>query len=170
MRNKPPVKLIGLVKARARSFSNTTGIPYNDLESEAMLAYVHATRSYNASKGASRSTWVYVCVTNALTTYCKTEQIRRFHEVGMDDLPEMITWDETLDKLIFQERMDRLSTDAQEIVRLILHAPEEVVGLLAEKTPGAIRSRLRYHMQNTLGWGWHRTWTVTNELKTLVRT
>lgn len=160
--------VIGLVKARAHAFASTTGLPYDELESEALLAYAVALNSYDDEKSAL-STWVFACVTNALINWSKNEGIKNFYEMKVEELPEVENGPDPFKILAFKETLLNLSEEAQEIVRLILIAPEEVVGLLTENKPGAIRSRLRYHMQETLGWGWHKQWKVTNELKEAMR-
>lgn len=161
-------ELIGLVRARARSFAQTTGLPYDELESEALVAFAVALGSYDDEK-SSINTWVYKCVENALITWAQNEHVRNFHEELVDEIPDRENGPSPFAELAFKETIASLSAEAQEIVRIILQAPEEVVGLLEEKKPGAIRSRLRFHMQTALGWGWHKCWKVTNELKEAMR-
>jgi len=64
-----------LLRRMAWSFHYSTSIEWEELYSEACLAFVKAMRSYDEN-GAAASTWIYQVVKNRLIDY--TKQQRRF--------------------------------------------------------------------------------------------
>lgn len=65
------IEHIDLIKKFAWTFHKTTGIEWNELFSEALLAYCEAINSYDNEKKTKESSWVFVCVQNKLKTFSR---------------------------------------------------------------------------------------------------
>jgi DNA-directed RNA polymerase specialized sigma subunit len=67
-------KHINLVRKIAWSFYHSTGIEWNELFSEAALAYCEAINTYETSKNTKISSYLWYCMKNRLINFCKKEK------------------------------------------------------------------------------------------------
>lgn len=77
------VENANMVMRIAWSFHNTTGIDFEDLRSEAFCAYYEGLQSYDESKGAKISSFLFCHVSNHLKNYCKKEKLRTTVSIEM---------------------------------------------------------------------------------------
>lgn len=120
---------------------------FEDRMSTAREAFMRAYNSYDSTKGAQFSTWVYWQVRTALLTRKNQciKQSERFRN-GLSKLPNRSR------KPGFMDLLWELSDDARDVVRIISEAPEEVTELWVNNVDaqGMVRSYLR-------GAGWTAT-------------
>jgi len=111
-----------LINKIAWSFFNTTGHDFNDLKSEATLAYLKALQTYNPEKSAI-STWVWIRMRNALIDYLAKEK-RNTH----GELPENLYDDSFKNQIEFQSIIDfSTGLDAQHLFKIIVRRPQHFI-------------------------------------------
>jgi len=64
---------MNLIRKVAWSFHQTTGIPYEDLFSEACLAYCQSVSQYTRERKIKRVTWSFIFMKRKLIDYCRKE-------------------------------------------------------------------------------------------------
>jgi hypothetical protein len=121
-----------LIKKLARSFSNTTGLCYDDLFQEATLAYLEALRTYDKDRGAV-STHVWWCVSNHLKNYIKKENEEVVSSIPFEEL------DQSVVSIPFWER---LSNDAIRVANIVLDSPQTFLQLGKTHSPAKIKEIL----------------------------
>ena len=148
---------LNLVRKVAWSFTRTTGQEFDELFSEAALAYLEALKRYDPEK-ASFSTWAVKFMTNQLISFCaKEEAYSQFFEFS--DTTTLGQENQERDYL-FKEWIVSLPHDLQLICKIIFSAPSEI---LAE-SPKASRGRLIRKLREC-GWSWVRIWDGVREMK-----
>lgn len=148
---------INLIRKIAWSFHNTTGKDWDDLFQEAALGYFEALESYDPNKG-KLSTHVWCTITNHLITYLNKEKKTGPPTVSLDD----ITRDFPVEKNGY---MERLSQDAQMIVKTILDNPRRYASL----HPRVAQWRIVQQMRRR-GWTRVRIQTGISNLKQVFNT
>jgi RNA polymerase sigma factor (sigma-70 family) len=66
---------MNLIRKIAWSFHKSTGYDWDDLFQEAAIAYIHAMKTYDPSKGYSISTYVWGVITNSLKSFLQKENL-----------------------------------------------------------------------------------------------
>lgn len=153
-------KHIGLIKKIAWSFHCTTGIDFNDLVSEGILAYHESFEQWDPSgKRGQFSTFIYNCIKNHLTNYCKRET--KFNsgrycleDVDVEKTPELFSISKGKD--IFES----FTQDAEQIAKIILQRSKRIVVLPENEVEPYIVSILSHK-----GWTENRALHGLQELK-----
>jgi RNA polymerase sigma factor (sigma-70 family) len=102
-----------LLRKIAKSFALSTGMDYEDFYQEAYIAYLEAMKTYNPERGAV-TTHIWYCVHNHLKNYLKLQEEEK--ALSIDDIQ--------CDKPVATSfSLDVLSTEAQEIAKVILSNP-----------------------------------------------
>jgi RNA polymerase sigma factor (sigma-70 family) len=147
-------KHINLIRHVAWSFHKTTGIKWQDLFSEACLAYCECLRSYNPAKGA-QTTWAVHAMRNALINFCKKEKRNLILE-GIDDW-YVVTFTPVYE---FFEESKNLSADTQAIIRMVRENPIRYSG-----APRKVRGKIKTDLREVQQWKWTRIWDAMSNLK-----
>lgn len=147
-------KHINLIRHIAWQFHRRTGIEWQELFSQACLAYCECLKSYKKDKGA-KTTWVYTAMKNDLINFCKREH-RNQYPTGVDDWFE----DSLIPMYEFFEQEMNLSEDTKEIIQMVREEPERYKGTPREVV-GLIRNDLRVHKS----WAWQRIWKGMSNLR-----
>lgn len=138
-----------------RFFRQNPDIEYDDLLSEALVAYCEARNRFDPEKGAKETTLAYTYMVRAVQNYVTKEQEISWN-VPLESTPEIAA---PLSVPLF-EILQEMGTDAQEICRMVLSAPEEYAGFLPKVNRGQIYRELRKR-----GWAWSKIWRTFNEIK-----
>jgi len=148
---------LNLVRKVAWSFTKSTGQEFDELFSEAVLAYIEAVQSYNPEK-AKLSTWVTQTMTNQLITYCAKEKIyTNFPEFFEDTISGQENQER---KYLFKEWIQNLPRDLQLICKIIFETPNEILA----GSPKASRSKLVKKLREQ-EWSWPRIWKGVRDMK-----
>lgn len=148
---------INLIRKIAWSFHRTTGLPFEDLFSEASLGYCEAVRTYNEKK-TTISTWAWRNMQAKIIDYCKKEYSWKKRFLLDENIQEYNIFEET-DNLN-ENRFAGLSYDCMEVVSISLDNlktnVEQPTSYILWKTRDTLRNR---------GWTYSRIWKTLRELK-----
>lgn len=152
-------KHLNLVRKQVHQFRERSDIPYEELFSEATVAYYKALRQYDSNKGGV-TTLIYVSIRNHLINYCKKEASKRTY-----DLPESLEipindYFEDKEEIV----LSRLSDKSKEFFEVVM----ESTTVDFSKAPKAIRSAIVKELRQA-GWKWVDIWNSFRELKNLLK-
>ncbi len=149
---------IGIVQKLAWNFKNTSGFPFDELYSEALLAYSEALNTFK-EKDTKFSTWVYVNTKNALINFIKKEKNTNWVDIeAYRDYSNSSVWDNP-----YWELRQLFSEDAKEVTDEIVNNPMLYVG----KAPKMIRGQIVKELREK-GWYWGRIWDCIREIKKII--
>jgi hypothetical protein len=123
-----------LIAKLAWTYSQKSSIEFNEMLSEANLAYLEALQSYDPSK-AKISTHVWNHVSGRLKDYIKAEY--KHKETRMDDVETDIA--ESYSENIFES----FTTEAMEVVRIIIDSPWDLLCLDKKQAQKTIKEKLK---------------------------
>lgn len=149
---------INLIRSIAWNFHRTTGIQWQELFSEACLAYCESLKSYNPKKSAS-TTWAYHAMKNALINFCKRESEHRT-PYGVEEWFES----SSLPAYEFFEDLSLLSEDTQKIIRMVRKNPRRYVNRKVN-TPRKSLGRIKRDLREQKKWSWPRIWRAMYMLR-----
>lgn len=131
-------KHINLIRKMAWMYHQTTGINWDDLFSEACLAYVLATKGHDPYKEASVSSYAYKRIEFRLIHFCKYE-LRNKSIEAIEDWAGAI--EHSPDYEYFQEATKDYSKDVMSIILMVKRKPWRYsrVGLSNRQAVGNIR-------------------------------
>jgi DNA-directed RNA polymerase specialized sigma subunit len=133
---------INLIRSIAWTFYKTTKVNWDELFSEACLAYCESIRKYDPTKGSRSTTWVFIAIKNALINFCK-------RETRMRSIPHIEEWhvlkEDPLHEFFASHNVT--SEDARIIVNMVLQDHFRY----ALKPKKAIRL-IKQDLQHNLGW------------------
>ena len=149
-------------------FSRTTGIPFEDLVSEATVAWLSAAERFDPAKGAP-STYAYHVIHNHLASLAQVS----LRETTIDDEEKMESTFSSIPsrrpsphhELEFRQLVLSMSKEAQEVCSILFHAPEELSKLAKNDMPKSIRGALKGSLRSR-GWSWPKIWKTFEEIKT----
>ena len=150
------MKDLNLIRKVAWSFNKTTGIEFDELFSEASLAYVEACKSHDEKK-ASLSTWATRIMTQRLTHFCDKEK-RNHHDPLQEG--DTISHENQEKRSLFKEWITELPKDMQLICQIIFEAPEEILASCPKTSRSKLTKKLR-----TMQWSWPRIWDGIRNMK-----
>lgn len=147
---------INLIRSIAWTFYKSSSVNWDELFSEACLAYCESIRKYDPTKGASPTTWVYIAMRNALINFCKKEYKSR-NLTGVED------WVVGLDEPVYEFFQDsqNYSKDVQLIIELVKKEPDKYHLNFTRQFGNLWRDLLSKE-----GWAWARVWKGMRDLKT----
>jgi DNA-directed RNA polymerase specialized sigma24 family protein len=147
------------------SFHQTTGIEFRELNAEANLAYCEAIISYNPNKGSKLSTWVYICVKNALLRFIAEEKKQQvttsieFYLTEEDNdsgyIPDALL---TTDPEPWQTMEQEFRGLARKVVDVVLDTDN------FEGSSKAMRGQVVEELR-LQGWSWPTIWNGVREVK-----
>lgn len=112
---------VNLMRRIAWSYHKTTGYNFDELYSEATLAYCEALQKFDPAKGVKPTTFVFTCIQNHLREFLTRE---KKHMV-------LTPLDVRLHDKTYEERnfLDSLSPEAYEVAKIILSSPKKYIGI-----------------------------------------
>lgn len=143
------VKYLNLIRKITWSFHYTTGIEWDELFSEASLAYCQAINSYKGNKGSKESTWVYTCVKNQLQNFCKYElRNKGIHEFVKEWAGEV---EHTPDYEFYsRDKFKDVSEDVRSIIFMLILSPQKYIK--NGEPPRSVFGRIRKDLRSVMGW------------------
>ncbi len=157
-------KVLNLLKKACWSFQKGNGGDFDELMSEASLAYVQARNGFDPSKGAKFSSWLYQIVRGRLMDWKRKQYSKRI-PLSEDD-PNTVSVNQKM-SLIDAIRQE-CSPDSGVVVQLILNPPIDVILTArqwrSEKSPISLRIAVEQHLRE-LGWAVSRVWQAFGEIQ-----
>jgi RNA polymerase sigma factor (sigma-70 family) len=142
---------INLIRKIAWSFHHTTGIEFDELFSEACLAYCESLKKYDNKRG-KMTTYAYMYIQNHLKNYLKKNQ-RQIHVVSFED----IQYDKHIN---YHQLIDQMSQEAIQISTILTHYSKYFA------CPSQIDSRKRIiKMMLQRGWSLEKIWIGFNDIR-----
>lgn len=164
---------MNLIRGIAWSFHRTTGIEFNELFSEAALAYCEAIKDYKPSS-AKFTTYAYSCMRNKLINFIGTNSKNKLRHIeDTQEEQDGETYPEYYKKIavwqpMFFELYDRFSEQAKTVVDFILIDPYPFLGFAAcrngTRAEGVLYKELRKH-----NWQSKNIWSAFTEIKRVLR-
>lgn len=163
------MKNLNLIRSVAWRFHRATGLEYQELFSEAALAYCTAIKRFDPTKGYQESTYLYFCMRNALVNFCKKETRLQSSHQPIDDMDFAHEAKESLSDIIAE-----WPKDCQMVAKLVLDNEEYIIG----HTPNYKRTsqdhttpkqRITATLRNQ-GWKVARIQTTIKDVKELIAT
>lgn len=172
---------INLVRKIAWDFHHRTNISFEELLSEATLAYLEAERTYDIKKERGRRNWHQTFIKNALINFCKKEQA---YHLSLDVFTESPEAPNNVDSVgsghnrglylqqnklktnptLFFELYDELSLGGQEITNMILKDKMKYITTPPKEARGLLVAKLRKQ-----GWTWEKIWDSIREIKLVLK-
>jgi len=142
---------LNLIRKVAWSFHKTTGLPFEELFSEASLAYAEAFSSFDPQKNIKFSTWAYKNMRQHLINFVKREySFYSFHlPVEESELLSQYERNNPIAMMEFRDWLKRLPSDLQTIAETVLE--DSSPNLPPKKEKGKVIKKLREK-----GWSWPR--------------
>ena len=149
---------LNLIRKIAWTYSKTTQINFDDLFSEACIAYLKAQSKYNPDQGIKESTFLWSAMKNHLNSIIpKYKGLETVQKHSGDS----IEWKTPLDSLLIKDQIKSLSKEAQMVCKMIFESPHEFLVL---NKPKLSRGRVKDHLRET-GWSWSKIWGTFREIK-----
>jgi DNA-directed RNA polymerase specialized sigma subunit len=159
------------INAITRKFSNTYGLGYDEMLSEAYLAYCDAMNSLEPGFHVLWKEYATSIIVNRLTDYVHRERRIRKYSVRIDlivdefrELQPRIQKHLSLNLIYSENYSQTLSEDVQEVINLVLHSPEDFSKILPKLARGKIVKTLRSY-----GWSWSRVWDAMRNTKAALK-
>ena len=155
---------MNLIRERAWSFYKTTGLPYEDLYSEACLGYCNALNSYE--KGQCKfTTYAFRYMTNALIDYCRNEKQQILNSAL--DIDQLLMLEQFHPQVMPEEGKELDYKKASETVQLILDIVMQDDVLFGQMPPKKVRGKI-VRVLRIYGWKWDDIWAAMKETKQFV--
>jgi len=151
-KSKVQLKDLGIARQLAWSFNSTTGIEYDELYAEAMLAYAEAINTYEPESKTKFSTWAYIRIKSALINFAHQEKMPVQVELNQVNQSTKVGY--------YWELEDQFSKDAKIIANMIITNPHQYIG----KPPKYIRGQLKKELREK-GWTWPRIYSAFRDMK-----
>lgn len=164
---KMKIENINLIRKIVWSFYHTTHIDWDELFSEACLAYFNALKTFDPQQGKI-TTYVWHCISNHLKSYLQQE--RRYRQLFEEPLTITSTEENInpLEEFVAappNHFAESLSQDASTIVNLITERPHE----FDLKVPSEIRKTIAITL-TIEGWSKARIRNAFNDLQLALQT
>lgn len=152
-----------LLDARAYKISALHGVPYEELRSEANVAFVKALWKYDTSRGWKFITFLYVVTNNQLMDFCKAwnKQLPA-HEEFEDFMDKPV--DSGLERLFaLRICLKKLTKEAQGVASIVLNCPDELLEFSRMCGVKTYKEGLQLYLLK-LGWQADKIQVVFDEL------
>lgn len=134
-----------MINKIAWSFHNTTGIEFEELRSEATLAYMEALQSYRNDKKMKITSWCYRIMQQKLIDFCKAEEKtvpQIYLEDIKDDLKNTFAY-EAGTREDMEELLDSLPKTAKDYISIFIEKYDN----LCNKAPRLVRGNINKGMR-----------------------
>jgi len=148
---------INIARKIAWSFHRTTGVEFEELLSEACLAYCEAEvdPNYDPRKSAM-TTFAYYKMHSHLKNYIK----KQYHDEQVNDRAELTPEQE----VEFKDTIESLTDEAKFVCEQILKSPHE---FLSEGAPRKCQSKLKTYLRQS-GFTWEQIRNSFKEIKNAI--
>lgn len=146
---------INLIRSIAWNFYRSSKVNWDELFSEACLAYCESLRKWSPTKGASQTTWAYVAMRNALINFCKKET--------KNEIPKDVSdWYSPLVVPMYEFFQDdeNWTPDTRCIVNMIRENPDRYIN-----SQTTLINQIKIDLREVKKWSWQRIWTGVSNLK-----
>lgn len=134
-------------------------LDYEDLLSEAVLAYCEAQKKFDPARGVKETTLAHTYMRNAITAWIRQERKEKNHlSITTEDGQEREFAAPCPPPV--SEILQEMSKEAREVCEMILASPEEFAGF----PPRVCRGRIYRELRNR-GWSWGKIWNSFKEIK-----
>ena len=154
--------MINLAYKKAWSFHYTTGVEWEELFGEALVALAAAMPTHDPSK-SKLTTWATRHIDLALIAFCQKQRCQHTRHTSAS-VESASTSANLFHNTSFKERMAQLSHEAKDVASLVLSSPTEFISLPPKLARGKIQRYL-----HSIGWPHSQIWEVFHELKTALR-
>ncbi len=163
--SNPYLEYRNFLRKLAWSYNKTTGMPYEELFSEATVGYTIAMNTYNPDKKVPIINWIALCIKSRLNNFLREGKNNITTTFIDDDMAESIPApDEFEARDSLEEIMDTLPADAREICQMIIDGSDVYGSMNGRKVRGIIRNELREK-----GWAHNRIWKAFDEIKAALK-
>lgn len=153
-----------LINERAWSFHYTTGIEFDELQSQATLAYLEACKLYDSNKGAKLTTFAYRAITNNLITFCKAYKETNIKVDYNDNIFGGVFTKVGVD---IEEAIARFPKGVQDLIKIVLsHSDEEQFDFTNVRK---IIGHVHYVLEFNYNWGQRRRKGAIRQLKEILK-
>lgn len=147
------VKYLNLIRKITWSFHQTTGIEWDELFSEASLAYCEAINSYDETKKSKESSWVFTCIESQLKNFCKYELRNKNIDGFIREWAADVEY--TPDYEFYSpDRFKDVSDDVRSIIFMLILSPKKYIK--SGEPPRSVFGKIRKDLKSVLGWTWPR--------------
>ena len=159
---------LGQARAIAWSFHKTTGLPYDELQGEAILNLCLAVKNYDPSKNANPNTYSRCFITNHTISYIQKEA--KIKNTSTEQVLSTIHKSSTdpARTIEFRDSVNKLSNEAKIAAHIILNGPTEIMEIAADSSHCKVRVRLKEYLKE-IGMTQKVILSVFNELKELFK-
>ncbi len=154
-------KHINLIRKITWSFHYSSGIEWNELFSEACLAYYEALDSYDPMNSTKESSWVYTCIQNQLKSFVIAER-RSKTFYGIEEWADFQITNPDYE-YYFEEAFKEVSKDVRIVINTVLKNPNRYVRI--GLTPKEVIGNLRKDLRNVGYWDFFRINKVMKDLR-----
>lgn len=131
---------MNLIYERAWSFHRTTGIDFDELVGEAMLAYAEAHNDFIEEYGVKETTYAYSVITNRLVSFCSSMQKIRFDHI--EDIGKNFGFEPNFDVRINGLPMDKFPKEVKELMEIVFEYSDQLTES-SSRNKGFLRRVLR---------------------------
>lgn len=153
---------LNLIRSVAWSFAKKTGVEFDELFSEAALAYCEAVNSWDKEK-SKLTTYAYKCMRNRLINFCKYETRHTKVISYYEELPEVVLEEELYS--LFNLNELEWSEECRGIAEIILEDPGKFLGETQHfRRSGGKKTRLKKELRRQ-GWLFKEIQMAFDEMK-----
>lgn len=154
-----------------------TNVPFNDVHSEALELFMKAHNRFDKQRHTKFSTYLWRILHSRLDAYCRLEGRERHHLshgsllIGVETNPSLQTYCSVPPKFSgwdWSLRCEEISAEGIEVLQIVFHAPEEILGLDRPLRPKLVRGRIQRLLRKR-GWQWETIWKVFRELRSIAQ-
>jgi len=154
---------VNMIRDRAWSFHNTTGLDYDELFSEGLVIFMKAVQAWDGKR--KFSTVFYRILNNEFSTFIR--KMDACPEMEADTLParvpnprQALQWKEKLEHFL-----TGLSGEARHVAKLVLNGPAEAIGIIGTEPPRVVRGAIHRYLVRDRGVSHQKAWAVLKELR-----
>ena len=119
---------INLIRDLAWKFAQKSHLEYDELFSEASLAYCEAMEKFDSSRGAKFTTFAYMHIHNMLVNFCIKETRISSRNLLEGDFPEHIHPTTEQQPVDVYDIIEQWPEDCREVAFMVLEFPEKYLG------------------------------------------
>ncbi len=128
------IENVNLIRKISWSFTKTTGLEYDDLFSEATLAYYEAKTTYKEDTGTKYTTFVWVFITNWLINYIKRQKHLPTRLPENFELPSRMKYVESFENVI-----KSWPVECQDIAKFVIMHADSFDNMSGREVRGLLR-------------------------------
>ena len=155
---------LNLIRKIAWSYNKTTGIDFDDLFSEACIAYLEGQSKFdpNQEVKVSLTIWKNTFLWEVMQSHLNSI-IPKYKDSNTFTHKNIAAIDEVTPEAValFKDQINSLSKEARAVCKMIFDSPHVFLTL---NTPKLSRGRIKTHLRE-IGWSWGAIWRSFREIK-----